>query len=133
MLLTVSTALLFGCASASSDELKTDEEALRRGKAGEGEACGDGAFGRPMVECRSGLECVTPETDGPSGPPGAAGSAHAGRCEARADEGDTCGDGAMGRPNIACRTGLSCVTPRGVSGPAGAHGSLRLGHCEPQG
>jgi hypothetical protein len=49
-----------------------------------------------------------------------------------ANEGQTCGDGTFGRPNISCAAGLTCVYSGAVSsGPAGSS-SMLPGKCQKQ-
>lgn len=49
-----------------------------------------------------------------------------------ASEGQTCGDGTFGRPNISCAAGLTCVYSGAVSsGPAGSS-SMLPGKCQKQ-
>jgi hypothetical protein len=53
---------------------------------------------------------------------------------AGAKEGESCGDGVMGAPNIQCATGLVCDRSGGTApgAPPGAQGSARPGTCKKQ-
>jgi hypothetical protein len=47
-----------------------------------------------------------------------------------ANEGESCGDGSMGTPNIACNDGLVCDTSGATPPPAGAAASGAVGVCK---
>lgn len=47
-----------------------------------------------------------------------------------AKEGETCGDGMLGRPNIACTSGLVCDLKGPLTTPPGAQGSAPFGTCK---
>ncbi len=125
----VAGSLGVGCA-AEDDEVGSSADEVRTAR--EGGTCGNGVFGTPKIDCRAGLECVYPATGtAPTGPAGSS-SARTGTCERRAQEGDTCGNGVFGTPNVACGSGLECIYPASGTAPTGPAGSssARAGTCE---
>jgi hypothetical protein len=100
-------------------------------KAGEGETCANGVFGTPQIDCALGLVCTYPNGTAPQGPDGSS-SAATGTCERPgAGEGEMCGSGFFGTPQIDCAAGLVCTYPNGTA-PQGPDGSSSgaTGTCE---
>jgi hypothetical protein len=69
---------------------------------------------------------------GSNAAPAADSASAGGTTAAAAKEGQTCGNGTLGMPNIACEPGLVCDYGAGTApkAPAGAQGSAVPGHCK---
>jgi hypothetical protein len=109
------------CASSSDDGAETEGQ-VSASKAREGEVCGTGFFGTPKIDCADGLVCEYPASTAPTGPNGSS-SALPGKCgKPRAAEGEVCGNGFFGTPDIDCAEGLVCKFPPSTA-PTGPNGS----------
>jgi hypothetical protein len=105
---------LTGCDGSEAEGPGKDTSNVEEGEADDeggevGDDCSDGAFGAPEMPCAEGLTCVfESESSAPEGPDGSS-SATTGTCQEVGEEGDDCGDGAFGSPEMPCGEGLVCV------------------------
>ena len=96
------TSLLFACGSPSTPAAPTN----------------DGAPTSTTTPSSTSTSTAPAATGGPAAADGA-------------KEGEMCGDGVMGRPKIACATGLVCdLKGTAPSAPPGAQGSALPGKCK---